>query len=158
MKTLRRYHFEDRDYFVTLVTYRREAILLLDIDLFWNSWTASPPIAWVIMSDHAHLIVNPGTQTISELMHEFKIRYSRRFRDQFRPGQVWQNRFWDHAIRDQEDFNRHVDYIHYNPVKHGDARDAFEYAYSSLSEFHRQGLYARDWGRKELNVVGEFGE
>jgi putative transposase len=158
MKTLRRYHFANRDYFVTLVTYRREAMLLLDVNLFWDRWNAPPAVAWVMMPDHAHLIVNPGTKTISEVIHGFKIRYSRRFRDRFRKGRVWQNRFWDHVIRDQEDFNRHVDYIHYNPVKHGVTRDAFDYAHSSLGEFHKQGFYRRDWGRKELNVVGEFGE
>jgi putative transposase len=158
MKTLRCYHFADRDYFITLVTYRREALLLLNVGLFWECWTAPSLVAWAIMSDHAHLIVNSGESTISEIVHAFKIRYSRRFRDRIRPGRVWQNRFWDHAIRDQNDFNRHVDYIHYNLVKHRSTTDAFEYAHSSLDEFHRQGLYTRDWGRKELNVVGDFGE
>jgi len=59
---------------------------------------------------------------------------------------VWQRRFWEHQIRDQEDFNAHVEYIHYNPVKHGLAKTPIEWAYSSFGRYVRDGIYDRDWG------------
>src|SRR5690606_30976615 len=124
MKTLRRYLFNDRDYFITVVTFNREPILLKAIELLWQSWDSKRPNAWVVLPEHAHFVVNSGDQSISEIVHDFKIRFSRRVRDSVRNGRVWQNRFWDHVIRDQEDLNRHLDYIHYNPVKHGLAASA----------------------------------
>jgi len=63
-----------------------------------------------------------------------------------REGAVWQRRFWEHRIRDQEDFNAHVEYIHYNPVKHGLAKAPIEWAYSSFGRYVRDGIYDRDWG------------
>ena len=63
-----------------------------------------------------------------------------------REGAVWQRRFWEHQIRDQEDFNAHVEYVHYNPVKHGLAKAPIEWAYSSFGRYVRDGIYDRDWG------------
>jgi putative transposase len=66
---------------------------------------------------------------------------------------VWQRRFWEHLIRDDEDWQRHVDYIHYNPVKHGLVRIPLEWKYSSIHTYVSQGLYAADWGASEaLNI------
>jgi putative transposase len=93
-------------------------------------------------------------------MHKFKITYSRRFRDKYKiSGKIWQNRFWDHIIRDQKDMNRHLDYIHYNPVKHGITNDPFIYEHSSLGKYHSDGYYQRDWGVVDkIDIKGEFGE
>jgi putative transposase len=72
---------------------------------------------------------------------------------------VWQNRFWDHIIRDQEDMNRHIDYVHYNPVKHGMVTDPSRYDDSSFSAYVREGCYQSDWGVVgEPTMIGEFGE
>ena len=68
-----------------------------------------------------------------------------------REGMIWQRRFWEHAIRDQEDFNRHCDYIHYNPVKHGLADDPKKWKYSTIHQFIERGVYAPNWG----DSVGE---
>jgi len=59
---------------------------------------------------------------------------------------IWQRRFWEHAIRDEHDWERHVDYIHFNPVKHGYAKQAIDWPYSSFHRFVREGQYAVDWG------------
>ena len=59
---------------------------------------------------------------------------------------VWQRRFWEHLIRDQEDFNRHCDYIHYNPVKHGLVRSPVDWKHSSFLSFIKMGYYPEDWG------------
>jgi len=62
---------------------------------------------------------------------------------------VWQRRYWEHLIRDEDDLRRHVEYIHYNPVKHGLARAPVEWKYSSFHTFMKQGLYSADWGAGE---------
>jgi putative transposase len=75
------------------------------------------------------------------------------------PGRVWQNRFWDHLIRDARDYDNHFHYIHYNPVKHGYVNDPFKHEYSSLHKYYKQGFYDRDWGvREEIEIKGDFGE
>ncbi len=92
-------------------------------------------------------------------MHDFKITYSRYFRNKYGPGRVWQNRFWDHIIRDQNDFNRHIDYIHFNPVKHGLVIDPFVFEHSSLVGYFAKGYYNRDWGVIDIPEFNDdFGE
>jgi putative transposase len=59
---------------------------------------------------------------------------------------VWQRRFWEHQIRDETDFIRHVEYIHYNPVKHGLVKAPIEWEYSSFRYYIRTGRYSADWG------------
>ena len=59
---------------------------------------------------------------------------------------VWQQKFWEHSIRDDIDFNAHCDYIHYNPVKHGLAQSPSEWQHSTFRLFVRAGFYPRDWG------------
>jgi putative transposase len=70
---------------------------------------------------------------------------------------VWQRRFWEHPIRDEEDHRRHVDYIHFNPVKHGWVMRAADWPYSSLHRSVRQGLLPPDWGISAA-IEGQFGE
>jgi len=92
-------------------------------------------------------------------MHNFKLSYSRRYRLRHGPGRVWQNRFWEHVIRDQDNLNRHIDYIHYNPVHHGIVTDPFEYSMSSAVSWFERGYYQRDWGvREPISLDGLFGE
>ena len=67
---------------------------------------------------------------------------------------VWQRRYWEHLIRDEADWRRHVDYIHYNPVKHGLARAPRAWRYSSFHTFVKQGFYSLDWGAGERVEVG----
>ncbi len=111
------------------------------------------------MPDHFHILLDIQNGDVSTIMHKFKIKYSRHFRNNYGKGRVWQNRFWDHIIRDQNDFNRHVDYIHYNPVKHGFVNDPFLYTHSSLENYFRKGYYNREWGvDKSLRFNDDFGE
>jgi putative transposase len=62
---------------------------------------------------------------------------------------LWQPRYWEHCIRDDEDFGRHLDYIHYNPVKHGLASAPLEWKFSSFRRFVRIGWYDAAWGVSE---------
>jgi putative transposase len=70
---------------------------------------------------------------------------------------LWQRRFWEHQIRDDDDFARHVDYIHFNPVKHGWVMRARDWPYSSLHRFVREGKIGPDWGISAA-IEGQFGE
>jgi len=60
-----------------------------------------------------------------------------------------QNRYWEHLIRDEDDFNIHLIYIHYNPLKHGTAQNVKDWEYSSFHKFVEQGLYDKNWGSGE---------
>ena len=71
-----------------------------------------------------------------------------------REAAVWQRRFWEHTIRDQEDMNRHLDYIHYNPVKHGLVKSAAEWPWSSFHRYVRMGYYEEAWGEGVEKKVG----
>ena len=70
---------------------------------------------------------------------------------------LWQRRFWEHLIRDEQDFINHVDYIHYNPVKHGFCSAAKEWQYSSFHRYVAQGVYSPDWGINEAMFLADFG-
>ena len=59
---------------------------------------------------------------------------------------VWQRRFWEHLIRDEQDFIRHVEYIHYNLVRHGYVNDPKDWEYSSFHRYVRDGVYDQKWG------------
>jgi len=59
---------------------------------------------------------------------------------------VWQRRFWEHTIRDENDFKKHLDYIHYNPVKHGYVKNPFDWQWSSFRKWVEKGEYDSNWG------------
>jgi len=67
---------------------------------------------------------------------------------------VWQRRFWEHTIEDEFDFERHVDYIHYNPVKHGLVARPRDWQFSSFLRWVRQGHYPSDWGSITVGTLG----
>ena len=72
-----------------------------------------------------------------------------------RESTIWQRRFWEHQIRDKNDFARHVDYIHFNPVKHGHGQRAVDWPHSTFHRYVRDGVYAHDWAvATESAVLG----
>jgi putative transposase len=71
---------------------------------------------------------------------------------------IWQRRYWEHLIRDELDFKRYVDYIHYNPVKHGYVDGAVEWQYSSIHKFIRDGVIDEHWGVEINHGASMFGE
>jgi putative transposase len=75
-----------------------------------------------------------------------------------REHDFWQRRFWEHQIRNDLDFERHVDYIHYNPVKHGLVTQVSQWPYSTFHRYVNHGVYPRDWGNDPGEVVGDAGE
>jgi putative transposase len=69
---------------------------------------------------------------------------------------MWQRRYWKHTLRDADDFARHADYIHFNPVKHGHVGRVEDWPYSSIPRMARLGLYPTDWAA-EFNDQPESG-
>jgi len=70
---------------------------------------------------------------------------------------LWLRRYWEHQIRDETDFVRHMDYIHYNPVKHGHCRQVSEWPYSTFHRYVEEGVYSLNWGSDGVDdlVAGE---
>ena len=123
--------------------------------------------AIVVLPDHLHCLWTPpsGDADFSSRWHDIKANFARsippgerlsnRRRSKGERG-VWQRRFWEHAIRDERDFERHTGYIHFNPVKHGHVRCAAQWPHSSFHRYVRQGLYDADWGAADEVRVLEF--
>ena len=71
---------------------------------------------------------------------------------------IWQRRYWEHALGDEGDFMRHLDYIHFNPVKHGHAVRVRDWPYSSFRRRVRLGAYPVDWAGDPGDQARSFGE
>lgn len=124
--------------------------------------------AVVILPDHLHCIwtLPPGDTGFSSRWSLIKGQFSRGIEEgewisdsRSKRGErgIWQRRFWEHLIRDDEDFNRHVDYVHWNPVKHGWVRRVADWPHSSFDDYVRRGLYPENWGGTETESI-EAGE
>jgi putative transposase len=70
---------------------------------------------------------------------------------------IWQQRYWEHMLRDDTDYRRHVEYIHFNPVKHGYVKSPMDWPYSSFPLYVKAGIYPADWGGNvpDLDGVGQ---
>ena len=71
---------------------------------------------------------------------------------------IWQRRYWEHTLRDEGDLARHVDYIHFNPVKHGHVERVKDWPYSSFHRMAKLGIYPLDWAGDATENAPSFGE
>jgi len=71
---------------------------------------------------------------------------------------LWQRRFWEHTIRDDNDFERHIDYIHFNPIKHGLVQRVRDWPHSSFHRYVERGLLPEDWAGDVSDDTGRYGE
>jgi putative transposase len=149
--------------FFTVTLLDRSSSLLIDKidDLYeaMRSVRAERPFtidAIVILPDHLHCIwaLPCDDADYSMRWREIKSRFTRRVpavecrtkgRINKRERGIWQRRFWEHTLRDPIDVERHVDYIHYNPVKHGYIQRVLDWPYSSFHRFVKQGEYPLNW-------------
>ncbi len=129
--------------------------------------------AWVLLPDHLHCI-----WTLPASDHDFSARWailkrqvsrvwesdhgpaahcrqSHRKRGEFG---VWQRRYWEHRIRDEADLARHVDYVHWNPVKHGHVARVADWPYSTFHRYAARGDYPLDWGGTAFQSAADMGE
>jgi putative transposase len=124
--------------------------------------------AVVILPDHLHAILSlpPGDADFPGRWRRIKGHFSRGLMARGiamkrRPNgdlALWQRRFWEHTIRDDSDFERHVDYIHFNPVKHHLVRSVRDWPHSSFHRYVRAGLLAADWAGVANERGGNYGE
>ena len=124
--------------------------------------------AMVIMPDHLHAIwtLPEGDTDFSTRWGLIKSGFSRGVettekisasrRSKGERG-IWQRRFWEHQIMNDEDYQHHIDYIHYNPVKHGYVTKPSAWRWTSLHRYIKQGVVAEDWA-VEVQSKGSFGE
>ena len=113
--------------------------------------------AIAVLPDHLHCILTlpDGDSDFSTRWGLIKSHFSRNIekgerisKSRGKRGErgLWQRRFWEHLIRDEMDYQQHIDYIHWNPVKHGWAQCVKEWPYSSFHGYVRRGVYPEDWG------------
>lgn len=168
-------------YFFTLVSYNRRDIFCNEdfLQAFKNSIKQIQQqyhfeiIAWVQLPDHLHCIWKmpendanysmrwsqikrlttqacPQYQlSLNELSHSKAKRHERG---------VWQRRFFEHQIKDEADLIKHMDYLHYNPIKHGLVTRVLDWPYSSFHRCVRQGFYAEDWSGGSIGFSEVFSD
>lgn len=165
MSNLRRFNPEGRPVFITCVTYQREPTLLANRHDIFRAWRQTAPnavsiVAWVLLPDHFHAVVEFGNHSMSDTIHRFKQKFSALYRMShgLTSGRLWQHRFWDHIIRNEKDFNRRVAYIHFNPVKHGLVSDPFDWRWSSIRRWYNRGVDMVNWRATAINRGDDFGE
>ena len=110
--------------------------------------------AWVVLPEHMHCIwtLPENDDDYSGRWREIKKNFTRAIEMRY----VWQPRFWEHTIRNEEDYRRHMDYVYINPVKHGYVNRVADWPFSTFHRDVRSGLYPEDWaGQTEDLVAGE---
>jgi len=176
MPDYRRYRIAGGCYFFTVNLLERSPndLLVRHIDLLRQAVRRAKQArpfridAFVVLPDHLHCVwtLPPGDDDFITRLRLIKIFFSRGILPAERRGTVrqrrgargiWQRRYWEHAIRDDRDFAAHVDYIHYNPVKHGYVTRVADWPYSTFRRCVARGIYPADWGGVDVvdSVAGE---
>jgi putative transposase len=125
--------------------------------------------AMVVLPDHLHTVwtMPEGDADFATRWRLIKSAFSRRLPageriSDSRAGKgergIWQRRYWEHTIRDESDFVRHIDYIHINPVKHGLVTRVRDWPYSSFHRMAKLGVYREDWAGDVADEGAHFGE
>jgi putative transposase len=175
MVNYRRNFVSGGTFFFTVTLADRGSKALVDhVELLRNALRAArrerPFVidAVVILPDHLHAIFTlpPGDSDFSGRWRRIKGHFSSALIDdsiELTRGPngdlaLWQRRFWEHTIRDEGDFERHVDYIHFNPVKHALVQRVRDWPYSSFHRYVREGILPDDWAGDAGEGGQGFGE
>lgn len=124
--------------------------------------------AIVILPDHLHTIwtLPSGDSDFSGRWKRIKAHFTHQLAaggmpvKRHRNGEyaLWQRRFWEHTIRNEIGFERHVDYVHFNPLKHKLVSRVRDWPYSSFHAYVRRGLLPADWAGGVDEGLMDFGE
>ncbi|HVJ84376.1 MAG TPA: transposase [Caulifigura sp.] len=168
MPNYRRNYVPGATYFFTVVTHGRRPILAdprahLHLGNVFRECQQAWPFkldAIVLLPDHLHCIwrLPQGDDRYSARWSWIKLEFTKRWlasggvegqttraqQREHRRG-VWQPRFWEHTVKDEEDYQTRFDYIHFNPVKHGYVQSPYEWEPSSFHRWVEQGVYPRRW-------------
>ncbi len=169
MPEYRRLFIPGGTYFFTVVTQDRRPILTTDtaracLRTAIRTVRKKQPfglLAIVLLPDHLHTVwaLPPGDERYPLRWAQIKEQFSRlslasggeealvsESRMRHRERGIWQRRYWEHACRDEDDLKRCVDYVHWNPVKHGLVKRVTDYPWSTFHRFVKEGEYDPDWG------------
>jgi len=166
-------------YFFTLITFNRrplfnEELARICLRSSFKETREKYPFkidAICLLPDHLHCI-----WTLPKHDENFSIRWSmikgrfsiqylkkggidgKRNKSRSKKGEaaLWQRRFWEHCIRDNEDMNKHIDYIHYNPVKHRYVKKPFDWEWTSFHKYLKINKYSPEWGTNEPKTIQNF--
>ena len=169
MPNYRRWYVPGGTFFFTVVTHGRRPFLTDDQsrtllrDAIEKERRKRPfeVVAWVLLPDHLHCV-----WTLPHGDTNYPLRWGRikdsftkpylaaggtegvrnRSRRRHRERAVWQRRYWEHTVEDEDDLERCVDYIHWNPVKHGLVSRVRDWPWSTFHRFVQAGQYDIDWG------------
>ena len=176
MSRYRRARYEGGTFFFTVnLADRSRDDLVRHIDRLRKAYAtvmrrhAFETIAICMLPDHLHAIwsLPPGDADFALRWSLIKSSFSRGLRVAplrsaskvaKREKRIWQRRYWEHAIRDDGDLSRHVDYIHFNPVKHGYVSRVCDWPHSSFGRYVERGLLPPDWGGDMRELSDAFGE
>jgi putative transposase len=179
MTNYRRVREPGGTYFFTLVTFDRQPILTSPqsreiLRKAWKDVQARHPfetVAVCLLPDHLHTIwkLPEGDKDYSLRWSEIKRNFTREYLRQVGNGEmrslsrvkrreaaIWQRRYWEHTIYNEDDLNAHIDYIHFNPMKHGLVKQVAHWPWSSFHKYVRIGILTHDWGGISMDVnIGE---
>ena len=167
--------FKGSVFFFTVVLAERPSNLLVDqiarLRQAYRTVQQRRPfetVAVCVLPDHIHALwaLPDGDVDFSTRWNLIKSLFSRGLDARSRSASkaskrekgIWQRRYWEHAIRDDADLERHVDYIHFNPVKHGHVTRVADWPHSSFHHHVERGSLPADWGGDMKDVEGPFGE
>jgi len=159
----RYYSNEYTNIFITMVTNKRQPLLIDNIQLLRFAFQETLKkykfkiIAICVLPDHIHMIIEePELKNYSNIISSIKKVFSHNINKIYKNNElsesrikrketgIWQRRFYEHTIRDEKDFCRHLDYIHYNPYKHYKIAPA-KWEYSSFKKYVKMGIYPDNW-------------
>ena len=122
--------------------------------------------AMILLPDHVHMLITlaENSDDYAIIIASIKTHFSRQIkksdseitnhsRIRRRERGIWQRRYWEHRIRDELDYQRHMDYIHYNAVKHGYSERPIDWPYSTFQKFVEEGIYSSYWGGVGINGI-----
>ena len=182
MTNYRRLYVPGGTYFFTLVTHNRRPILTSELGRFclrraWKTEQKRRPfqiVALCLLPEHLHCMITlpEDDDNFSTRIQKVKAGFTQLYLQhggveapvtlsklKKKERGVWQRRFWEHCIRDENDFGNHLDYIHYNPVKHGLVHAPALWPWSTFHRFVRIGWYDKEWGKTEADFRNlKFGE
>lgn len=168
MSNYKRLFIQNTYVFLVITTNHRRPILIDNIDFLREAFKHTKTIynfeifGCVILPDHMHLIIRPeNIEEYPKIIHAIKYSFSKKLQNggivispyelsnsKLTKGDkgIWQRRYWEHTIKSDEDLYKHLDYIHYNPVKHGVVKSVKDWKYSSFFKFVEMKNYDLDWG------------
>ena len=176
MSRYRRAKIEGGLFFFTVTLADRSSDLLIRnigrLRRAYRAATAEQPFeteAICVLPDHLHAFwsLPPGDADFASRWMRIKANFSRGLpasntrsasKVAKREKGIWQRRYREHTIRDDKDFERHVDYIHFNPVKHGLVSRVADWPHSSFHRYSERGILPGDWGGDMRDIGGQFGE